>query len=105
MLPSHQQHVRIPAPPQTHQHLVVSAFLMLAFLLGISSTECTFKGELLKPHVGDPHSADATELVTHQKAPPSLAAEAEDSSAQSLSPQVLGSAAWFKSLVYHCLAL
>lgn len=88
MLLSHQQLLGVPAPPQTHQHLAVSVFLMLAFLPGNSSTECTFKGELLKPRVGDPHSADATELVTHQKAPPSLAAEAEDSPAQKLSPQV-----------------
>ena len=50
----HWQHVRVLVPSQTHQPLVLSVILILAFLRGSSSTECAFKGELLKPHLG-PH--------------------------------------------------
>lgn len=48
----HWQHVSVLVPSQTHQHLALSVILILAFLQGSSSTECAFKGELLKPHLG-----------------------------------------------------
>lgn len=66
------QHVRVLVPSQTHQHLALTVILLLAFLQGCSSTECAFKGELLKPHLGPLHSADVTELMKHQKASPPL---------------------------------